>query len=138
MKRVWQVLLLFGIALMVTIPAHAGLNLGGHLEGRLHSHPELKWEQNLQVYLDTSSAEAGFYASVDVGDNQGEINLGEAYLELFSATTDWRVGRQLIPWGVMDTNSPVDIINPIDTTASPVRPNRLEVPALRVQHYWGD
>lgn len=121
------------------------LLIGGALdiEGRLLTsldEAELEQETGLTLTMSQFVGDVGFRASVEV-QQQGmewELNLREAYAELFTATTDYRIGRQLIPWGVMDGASPVDVLNPMDLQRPLAGSNRLEVEAVRARHFAGD
>ncbi|MBE3576100.1 MAG: hypothetical protein IMX00_00140 [Limnochordales bacterium] len=66
------------------------------------------------------------------------IRLREAFLDIYLEDTDLRLGRQRIPWGTADISNPTDNLNPVDYTHPFAEENRLEVLALRAQHYWGD
>lgn len=64
----------------------------------------------------------GFQGKVHIGvdgriplsheDEKVEIELGEAYLDLYLDTTDWRIGRQVVSWGTADGINPTNVINP--------------------------
>jgi len=41
-----------------------------------------------------------------------EWQLGEAYLDWYTDTTDWRIGRQVVSWGTADGINPTNVINP--------------------------
>lgn len=59
------------------------------------------------------------FASVDflndaVADNQTELNLREAYLDIYSSWVDFRIGKQQVVWGKADGYFINDIVNPLD------------------------
>ena len=59
------------------------------------------------------------FASVDflndaVVDNQTELNLREAYLDIYGAWVDFRIGKQQVVWGKADGYFINDIVNPLD------------------------
>lgn len=41
-----------------------------------------------------------------------KAELGEAYLDWYTDTTDWRVGRQVVNWGTADGFNPTNVVNP--------------------------
>ncbi|MGC9363265.1 MAG: DUF1302 family protein [Fidelibacterota bacterium] len=59
------------------------------------------------------------FASVDflndaVVDNTTELNLREAYLDVYSSWVDFRIGKQQVVWGKADGYFINDIVNPLD------------------------
>ena len=121
------------------------LLIGGTLdiEGRLMTgldEPILEQEVGLTLNMSQFVGDVGFQASVEILQQglEWDLNLREAYAELFTDRTDYRIGRQLIPWGVMDGASPVDVLNPVDLQRPLSANNRLEVEAVRARHFAGD
>jgi len=57
----------------------------------------------------------GFEGRIPFTDEEAELNVGEAYADLYVGATDWRIGRQVISWGTADGFNPTNVINPRGT-----------------------
>ena len=72
--------------------------------------------------------------------NQKEqlIRLKEAFMDIYFESTDLRIGQQRIAWGKADGINPTDNFNPVNYTRPFAEDNRIEIPALRLKHYYED
>jgi len=57
----------------------------------------------------------GLDGLIPLNGGEAQFNLGEAYLDWYLDTTDWRIGRQVINWGTADGFNPTNVINPRET-----------------------
>lgn len=47
-------------------------------------------------------------------ETRGEVELGEAYVDLYLGPVDLRLGQQIVSWGLGDLVNPNDVVNPLD------------------------
>jgi len=40
------------------------------------------------------------------------LQFGQAYVDIYGNSTDWRIGRQIVSWGTADGINPTNVINP--------------------------
>ncbi len=99
---------------------------------------EGQFQQNLQLDLGSFAGNTNLVVGLDITDIEDGLRIREAYGELYTDSTDWIIGTQFIPWGVMDGASPTDVINPVNYTNPLNSDNRVAVPAVRARHYVGD
>ena len=97
-----------------------------------------EFQRNLQLDLSSFGGDTNLVVSLEIGDIGDGIQVREAYGEFYTDSTDWIMGIQFIPWGVMDGSSPTDIINPVNYQNPLASDNRIAVAALRTRHYVGD
>jgi len=79
-----------------------------------------------------------FYGNDLGGESKGDLAIDEAYLDLYTLTTDIRLGKQYIFWGRADgTETPTNNINPVDY--SRIKPDfeeqRISINALKVNYF---
>ena len=72
---------------------------------------------------------------------ESELELWEAYLQgSISKQFDFKVGRQIVVWGVADNIRVVDVINPLDQRdpgITDIEDLRLPICMTRLDYYWG-
>ncbi len=114
MKRF--ILIIFSIAFIASIPAHAGdISLHGFLEGNYSadldgSNPDgsdFKWaEERLQLKFDVNKEPFHIFLKTDAFydhiDEEPDLELREGYIDFTSSKWDLRAGRQIITWGLGD------------------------------------
>jgi hypothetical protein len=66
------------------------------------------------------------------------FRLKEAFMDIYFESTDLRIGQQRIAWGKADGINPTDNFNPVNYTRPFAEDNRIEIPALRLKHYYED
>ncbi|MBU0581167.1 MAG: hypothetical protein KKA19_08315 [Candidatus Margulisbacteria bacterium] len=65
---------------------------------------EMQWYWRNDLYLGNSLKDLYF----------AQYEIREVYLDWYSAFGDFRLGKQIITWGMADENNPMDNINPVD------------------------
>lgn len=68
-----------------------------------------------------------------------EIELDEAYLDIFFDKFDLRIGNQIVTWGMTDIVNPTDNINPMDITkfiTGEVDENKMPIFAAKLDYYY--
>ncbi len=120
-----------------------GLSLGGSLTAGLEFNLNSPYivENTAAVFdgrLTQTFGERGALAVRLEIDESGLVRLREAFADLYLGRTDFRLGKQRIAWGTADGVNPTDNLNPVDYDRPFEEDNRLEVLALKVDHYWGD
>ncbi|BAS27298.1 DUF1302 family protein [Limnochorda pilosa] len=129
----------------------SGVGYVGSVSPRITLDPEDGWRSVPDAYrlaqlaLFSSTDRFGWYLSGSAesrgGNQEIDLALGEAYVDAYLPRVDLRLGRQLVAWGTVDGNNPVDNLNPADLTlfSSATEPAEAKVPlaALRAVSYWG-
>lgn len=71
--------------------------------------------------------------------SRAEVELGEAYVDLYLGPVDLRLGQQVVSWGVSDLMNPNDVVNPRDLRQGLLAfdsDQRLPVLAVRASYHW--
>lgn len=103
-------------AQQVTVRGNAAYQLTyGYDEGKLvESALDLKLRVEQRLGFD-GKLHIGLDGLIPLNGGEAQFNLGEAYLDWYLDTTDWRIGRQVINWGTADGFNPTNVINPRET-----------------------
>ena len=100
-------------AQQATVRGNAGYQLAyGYESGEIAEsvlNIELSLEQRLGF---DGKLHIGFDGLVPLNGGDARFDVGEAYVDWYFDTTDWRVGRQVINWGTADGFNPTSVINP--------------------------
>ena len=142
--RIFWTVILALLSLAFPVPALAeGLSLGGSfttgLEFNLNSpYAVADTAAVFDGRLTQPFGERGALAVRLEIDENGLVRLREAFADLYLGQTDLRLGKQRIAWGTADGVNPTDNLNPVDYGRPFEEDNRLEVLALKADHYWGD
>ncbi|MFS8542899.1 MAG: hypothetical protein LOD91_03555 [Limnochordales bacterium] len=80
-----------------------GATVENALNLKLALERPLGWDGKVHVGVDGRAAAVG---------EPSRLELDEAYVDWYTASTDWRVGRQVINWGTADGLNPTNVINP--------------------------
>ncbi|UCD38415.1 MAG: hypothetical protein JSW54_02750, partial [Fidelibacterota bacterium] len=141
---------------VVSVQLGAQIDLNGYVKSfayvNTHSGEFERLGTRFQTRLSGSwNDQTGIFAAVnfeaDLGtqaaDSTGEhfsIFPVEFYLDYHTRMVDFRLGRQLIFWGVVDWVSPADVINPWDHSrmSGEIEDYRLPVTAASATAYWSD
>jgi hypothetical protein len=147
-SREYKLLILTLIALILSLPSWAKPR--GYLKFPVYYFTEsyqgkerVDLEVNLELDFSFLNSGRGFtsfkFYGNDLGEkSQGEVKIDEAYLDIYTFTTDIRLGKQYIFWGRVDgTETPTNNINPQDFTRIKPEPEeqRIAVDALRINHF---
>lgn len=71
--------------------------------------------------------------------SRAEVELGEAYVDLYLGPVDLRLGQQIVSWGLGDLINPNDVVNPRDLRQGLLAFDddlRLPVLAVRGSYHW--
>jgi hypothetical protein len=71
--------------------------------------------------------------------SRAEVELGEAYVDLYLGPVDLRLGQQIVSWGLSELINPNDVVNPRDLRQGLLAFDddlRLPVLAVRASYHW--
>ena len=118
LKRRYMICTLLLVLFLFSTPSWGReLTVGGSLslEYRVLTEPspyQGSFHHDLVLDLGYFSGNTSMTVTLGVQDVDGGVEVREAFGEYYATATDWIVGLQIIPWGVMDGASPTDVINP--------------------------
>lgn len=113
-------------------------------EGRLRVEYDRDIGDNMRVYVDAllmaddDEFTHGFVDDFEDDDlRRNNFNFTEAFLDIYFADFDLRLGKQIITWGKADVANPTNNINPTDYS-NLLDDEYIGVVAADLNYYWND
>jgi len=140
---------------IVTAHAQGDLQIGGSLSQNLayllsskdialtRLTYKLELEKDLDLHGKVYTSWDGSFSYRDIPSGQQELSLqstvrlDEAYADIYTMTTDLRLGQQIISWGTADGFNPTSYINPRSGLSASSKEilTGTPVPAVKVSYY---
>ncbi|MDX9999808.1 MAG: hypothetical protein RBU30_00790 [Polyangia bacterium] len=88
-----------------------------HAEARFLRHVKARLEARLDYWVTSERSKPGsvyWLGNGQAWETRGEVELGEAYVDLTLGPVDLRLGNQIVAWGLSELLNPNDVVNPMD------------------------
>ena len=147
MKRFFYIMISCILFFSLTILGSG--NTGMEINGVLNSRFDLEFSStDINPYINGTleltianeiTSDSFFKLEAELSTQKEQIlRIKEAFLDIYFESTDLRLGQQRIAWGKADGINPTDHFNPVDYTRPFLEDNKIDIPALRLKHYWKD
>ena len=111
-----------------------------HLEARFKRWAKARIEARLEHWVSCERPRTGnvfYFANGQGWVSHAEVELGEAYVDLYTGPVDLRIGQQIVTWGLNELINPNSVVNPLDLRRGLlVFDDDLRIPVLAVKAAW--